>query len=162
MTFVSIYVCVWLVLMESVVGTYIQRVHRGKVRWRVIDAEGRVLGRLAARAALVLTGKACPDYTPSVEHRDGVIVVNAEKVRLTGKKLDDKIYRHYTGYPGGLRETSARKVLETHPERLIREAIEGRLPKTRLGERMAKRLKVYVGSTHPHAAQNPEPLSLGR
>jgi len=144
------------------VGTYFQRVHRGKVRWRVIDAEGRVLGRLAARAALVLTGKAFPDYTPSAEHRDGVIVVNAEKVRLTGKKLDDKIYRHYTGYPGGLRETSARKVLETHPERLIREAIEGMLPKTRLGERMAKRLKVYVGSTHPHAAQNPEPLSLGR
>ena len=143
-------------------GTYFQRVHRGKVRWRVIDAEGRVLGRLAARAALVLTGKAFPDYTPSAEHRDGVIVVNAEKVRLTGKKLDDKIYRHYTGYPGGLRETSARKVLETHPERLIREAIEGMLPKTRLGERMAKRLKVYVGSTHPHAAQNPEPLSLGR
>ncbi len=143
-------------------GTYFQRVHRGKVRWRVIDAEGRVLGRLAARAALVLTGKAFPDYTPSAEHRDGVIVVNAEKVRLTGKKLDDKIYRHYTGYPGGLRETSARKVLETHPERLIREAIEGMLPKTRLGERIAKRLKVYVGSTHPHAAQNPEPLSLGR
>ncbi len=85
--------------MESVVGTYFQRVHRGKVRWRVIDAEGRVLGRLAARAALVLTGKAFPDYTPSAEHRDGVIVVNAEKVRLTGKKLDDKIYRHYTGYP---------------------------------------------------------------
>ena len=148
--------------MESVVGTYLQRVHRGKVRWRVIDAEGRVLGRLAARVALVLTGKAFPDYTPNVEHRDGVIVVNAEKVRLTGKKLDDKIYRHYTGYPGGLRETSARKVLETHPERLVREAIEGMLPKTRLGERMAKRLKVYVGSTHPHAAQNPEPLSLGR
>ena len=150
------------VLMESVVGTYFQKVHRGKVRWRVIDAEGRVLGRLAARAALVLTGKAFPDYTPSVEHRDGVIVVNAEKVRLTGKKLDGKIYRHYTGYSGGLRETSARKVLATHPERLIREAIEGMLPKTRLGERMAKRLKVYVGSTHPHAAQNPEPLSLGR
>jgi large subunit ribosomal protein L13 len=144
------------------VGTYFQRAHRGKVRWRIVDAEGRILGRLAARAALVLTGKASPHYTPNAEHRDGVIVVNAEKVRLTGKKLEDKIYRHYTGYPGGLRETSARKVLETHPERLVREAIEGMLPKTRLGQRMAKRLKVYVGSTHPHMAQNPEPLSLGR
>jgi large subunit ribosomal protein L13 len=144
------------------VGTYFAKARHGQIRWRVIDADGWVLGRLAARAALVLTGKAFTDYTPNVEHREGVIVINAEKIRLTGKKLDQKMYRHVTGYPGGLRETSARKLFETRPERLVREAIEGMLPKTRLGDRMAKRLKVYTGSTHPHAAQNPEVLSLAR
>ena len=138
------------------------KARRGRVRWRLLDAEGWVLGRLAARASLVLTGKAFPDYTPHVDHREGLIVINAEKVRLTGKKLDEKLYRHYTGYPGGLKETSARRMLETRPERLIREAIEGMLPKTRLGERMAARLKVYAGPTHPHAAQDPEPLSFER
>jgi len=144
------------------VGTYLAKARRGRVRWRLLDAEGWVLGRLAARASLVLTGKAFPDYTPHVDHREGLIVINAEKVRLTGKKLDEKLYRHYTGYPGGLKETSARRMLETRPERLIREAIEGMLPKTRLGERMAARLKVYAGPTHPHAAQDPEPLSFER
>ncbi|PYV28927.1 MAG: 50S ribosomal protein L13 [Acidobacteria bacterium] len=143
-------------------GTYLAKARRGRVRWRLLDAEGWVLGRLAARASLVLTGKAFPDYTPHVDHREGLIVINAEKVRLTGKKLDEKLYRHYTGYPGGLKETSARRMLETRPERLIREAIEGMLPKTRLGERMAARLKVYAGPTHPHAAQDPEPLSFER
>ena len=118
------------------------------------------MGRLAARAARVLTGRAFPDYTPNVEHRDGLIIVNAEKVRLTGRKLDQKMYRHFTGYPGGLREVTARKLMATRPERLLREAIEGMLPKNRLGDRMAKRLKVYAGSSHPHAAQGPEPLSL--
>ena len=143
-------------------GTYLAKARRGRVRWRLLDAEGWVLGRLAARASLVLTGKAFPDYTPHVDHREGLIVINAEKVRLTGKKLDEKLYRHYTGYPGGLKETSARRRLETRPERVIREAIEGMLPKTRLGERMAARLKVYAGPTHPHAAQDPEPLSFER
>lgn len=121
-----------------------------------------MLGRLAARAALVLTGKAFPDYTPQAEHRDGLIIINAEKVRLTGKKLDDKVYHRFTGYPGGLKSTSARKLLETKPERLIQEAIKGMLPKSRLGDRMAKRLKVYAGTAHPHAAQGPEVLSLER
>jgi len=144
------------------VGTYFAKTRRGRVRWRLLDAEGWVLGRLAARASLVLTGKAFPDYTPHVDHREGLIIINAEKVRLTGKKLDQKFYRHYTGYPGGLRETAARKLLETRPERLVREAVEGMLPKTRLGDRMAGRLKVYAGSTHPHAAQSPQPLSLER
>jgi large subunit ribosomal protein L13 len=144
----------------SSVGTYLAKARRGQVRWRLIDAEGWVLGRLAARAALVLTGRAFPDYTPNVEHRDGLVIVNAEKVRLTGKKLDQKMYRHFTGYPGGLREVSARTLLMARPERLLREAIEGMLPKNRLGDRIAKRLKVYAGSSHPHTAQNPEPLSL--
>lgn len=138
------------------------KTRRGKVRWQLLDAEGWVLGRLAARAARVLTGKARPDFTPHTEPRDGVIVVNAEKVRLTGKKLDEKMYRHFTGYPGGLREISARKVLATMPERLIRDAILGMLPKTRLGDRLSRRLKVYAGPAHPHQAQRPEPLSLNR
>lgn len=143
-------------------GTYFAKTRRGRIRWRVLDAEGWVLGRLATQAARVLTGKTSPDFTPHADHRDGVIVINAEKVRLTGRKLDEKLYRHYTGYPGGLREISARQVLATRPERLVRDAILGMLPKTRLGDRLARRLKVYTGPTHPHQAQSPEPLSLNR
>jgi len=146
--------------METRVGTYLAKVRRGKVRWQVLDAEGVVLGKLAARAARVLTGKDCPDFTPHVEHRDGLIIVNAEKVRLTGRKLDEKIYRYHTQYPGGLKETSARNFLAAKPEKLVREAIVGMLPKTRLGDRMSTRLKVYAGPTHPHAGQRPEVLSL--
>lgn len=143
-------------------GTYLAKTRRGKVRWRVVDAEGWVLGRLAARASLVLTGKAYPDHTPNVEHRDGLIIINADKIRLTGRKLDQKMYRHFTGYPGGLRETTARKLQATKPEKMVVDAIRGMLPKNRLGDRLAKRLKVYSGSTHPHAAQNPESLSFER
>jgi large subunit ribosomal protein L13 len=148
--------------MEKSVGTYLQKVRRGGVRWTLIDAEGLVLGRLAARASRVLTGKSAPDYTPHVDHRDGVIVINAEKIRLTGKKWDAKVYRHHTGYPGGLKEVSARVVLETRPERLVHDAIVGMLPKSRLGQRIATRLKVYAGSEHPHSAQRPAASSLGR
>jgi len=147
--------------MESRVRTYLAKSRRSQIRWRLLDADGWVLGRLAAQASKVLTGKNSPDFTPHADHRNGVIIVNAEKVRLTGKKLDDKTYRHYTGYPGGLREISARKVMETHPERLVREAVFGMLPKTRLGERLRTRLKVYVGASHPHGGQQPEVLSLG-
>lgn len=138
------------------------KARRSGIRWRLLDADGKVLGRLASRAASVLTGKVNANFTPHADHRDGVIVINAEKVRLTGKKLDQKMYRHYTGYPGGLREVSARHYLETKPERVVREAILGMLPKTRLGDHIAGRLKVYVGPTHPHTAQKPELLSLGR
>ena len=141
-------------------GTYLAKMRRGRVRWQVVDAEGVVLGKLAARGARVLMGKDCPDFTPHVDHRDGLIIVNAEKVRLTGRKLDDKTYRHHTGYPGGLKEISARDYLAAKPEKLVREAIVGMLPKTRLGERMSTRLKVYAGPTHPHAGQRPETLSL--
>lgn len=140
--------------------TYFAKMRRGRIRWRVLDAEGAILGKLAARAARVLTGKDCPDFTPHVEHRDGLIIVNAEKVRLTGKKLEDKIYRHHTGYPGGLKEISARNYLAAKPDKLVREAIVGMLPKTRLGDRMATRLKVYAGPTHPHAGQRPEAVSV--
>jgi large subunit ribosomal protein L13 len=141
-------------------GTYLAKARRGKVRWHVLDAEGQVLGRLAARATRVLTGKAFPDYTPHVEHREGLIVINAEKVRLTGKKLDTKVYRHHTGYPGGLKEVSARTLRDTKPERLVWEAIVGMLPKTRLGDRMARRLKIYAGPSHPHEGQKPEPMPV--
>ncbi len=143
-------------------GTYLAKARRGKVRWHLVDADGWALGRLAARAALVLTGKNSPDYTPHADHRSGLIIVNAEKVRLTGNKLDDKIYRHTTGYPGGLKEISARHVMETHPERILREAIYGMLPKNTWRDRLDRRLKVYVGPQHPHAAQAPEPLTFAR
>jgi len=147
---------------EWQVGTFFAKPRRGKVRWRLLDAQGRVLGRLAARAARILMGKHSPDYTPYVEHRDGIIIINAEKVSLTGKKLDEKVYRHYTGYPGGLKEVTVRQVLATRPERVIRDAILGMLPKNRLAARIALRLKVYAGPSHPHGAQKPEPLSLDR
>ena len=143
-------------------GTYLIRSRRTKIRWRLIDAEGWVLGRLAARASRVLTGKSSADYTPHADHRDGIIIINAEKIRLTGRKLDQKVYRHYTGYPGGLREVSARKLMETKPQWIVRDAILGMLPKTRMGDRLATRLRVYAGSTHPHQAQNPESISLER
>jgi large subunit ribosomal protein L13 len=144
------------------VGTYFAKARRGKIHWRILDAEGWVLGRLAAQAAHVLTGKTRPDYTPHEDHRDGVIIINAEKIRLTGKKLDDKVYRHFSGYPGGLKEIGAREYLATKPDRLVRDAIVGMLPKTRLGDRLSRRLKVYAGPQHPHRAQNPEPLSFDR
>jgi large subunit ribosomal protein L13 len=148
--------------MESGVATYLAKSRRGKIRWRLLDADGWVLGRLAAQASRVLTGKSAADFTPHADHRDGVIIINAEKIRLTGKKLDQKFYRHYTGYPGGLREISARKVMETKPERVIREAILGMLPKNRMADRLAVRLKVYKGATHPHSAQRPEALTFAR
>ena len=106
-------------------GTYWPKERRGKIRWHVLDAGERTLGRLAARAALVLMGKHCPDYSPHLDHREGVIVLNADKVRLTGRKLDQKFYRQYSGYPGGLKETSARDLLARQPEKAIREAIVG-------------------------------------
>ena len=141
-------------------GTYFAKTRRTRIRWRLIDAEGWVLGRLAARASKVLTGKDSPDYTPHADGRDGIIIVNAEKVRLTGRKLEQKVYRRYTGYPGGLREIGARELMEKRPESLIREAILGMLPKTRMGSRLSGRLRVYAGSQHPHQAQKPETITL--
>lgn len=129
-------------------------------RWYLVDAEGQVLGRLAARVASVLRGKHKPTFTPHLDMGDHVVVINAEKVHLTGKKPTDKLYRWHTGYIGGLREVSAEKMLRTHPERVIEWAVQGMLPKGRLGRAMAKKLKVYRGAEHPHAAQKPEPLVL--
>jgi large subunit ribosomal protein L13 len=128
--------------------------------WHVIDAEGQILGRLATRAARLLTGKDKPIYTPFLDTGDHVIIINAGKVKLTGKKLTDKMYRHHTGYPGGLRETAAGVLLSKNPGKLIREAVIGTLPKTKLGRAMRKKLKVYQGPQHPHQAQRPTPLAL--
>ncbi len=131
-----------------------------KKNWHVIDAEGQILGRLATRAARLLTGKDKPIYTPFLDTGDYVIIINAEKVKLTGNKLTDKLYRRHTGYPGGLREITAGALLSKDPGKLVREAVIGMLPKTKLGRAMRKKLKIYRGSEHPHQAQQPVPLTL--
>jgi large subunit ribosomal protein L13 len=132
---------------------------RAARRWFIADAEGQVLGRLATRIATVLRGKHNPTFSPHLDAGDFVIVVNAKGVRLTGKKLSDKTYFRHSGYPGGIRQASAQEVLDRHPTRLIREAVEGMLPKNRLGRRLATKLKVYAGPDHPHRAQKPAPLA---
>jgi len=129
-------------------------------RWHVIDADGQVLGRLATLAARMLQGKHKAHYTPFIDTGDHVVVVNAAKVKLTGRKEDQKIYRQHSGYEGGLRERRARIVRQTHPERIVEEAVRGMLPKTKLGEAMYRKLKVYAGADHPHAAQKPQKLEV--
>ncbi|HEY7547327.1 MAG TPA: 50S ribosomal protein L13 [Blastocatellia bacterium] len=129
-------------------------------KWFLIDAEGKTVGRLASRAARVLMGKNKPTYTPYIDVGDHVVIINAEKVVFTGNKWKDKIYRRHTGYPGGLKEVSAEKQLQKFPERILESAIAGMLPKTKLGRKMVKKLKVYKGADHPHKAQQPEPLDL--
>jgi large subunit ribosomal protein L13 len=124
-------------------------------RWHVIDAEGQVLGRIATRAARLLQGKHKATYTPFLDTGDHVVVVNAAKVKLTGRKEDQKLYRRHSGYLGGLKEERASKVREQNPIRLVEEAVRGMLPKTKLGDAMYRKLKVYAGKDHPHAAQQP-------
>ena len=128
--------------------------------WYVVDAEGETLGRLASRIAPILKGKHKPIYTPHLDCGDFVIVVNAEKVRVTGRKLDQKFYHRHSGYPGGLSSISLRNQLDKHPERVLQAAIRGMLPKSKVGRRMIKKLKVYAGDAHPHEAQQPKPLEL--
>ncbi|MGH7820639.1 MAG: 50S ribosomal protein L13 [Candidatus Binatia bacterium] len=130
-------------------------------RWFVVDAEGAVLGRLATRVASLLRGKGKPSFTPHVDCGDFVVVINAAKVRLTGKKEQDKVYRRHTEYPGGVRSQTAAELRDKHPERLITNAVEGMLPKSRLGRSLATKLKVYAGPEHPHEAQRPEPVAAG-
>lgn len=125
-------------------------------KWYVIDAEGQTLGRLASEVASILRGKHKAIYTPHVDTGDFVIVINAEKIQLTGNKLNDKMYRHYSGYPGGLKEVTYGELLNKKPEKAIEAAIKGMLPHNRLGRAMYKKLKVYRGSEHPHQAQKPE------
>jgi large subunit ribosomal protein L13 len=129
-------------------------------KWYVVDADGKVLGRLATRIATILRGKHKPLFTPHLDVGDHVVVLNAEKIHLTGRKLQNKQYRWHTGYIGGLREVSAEKMLKTHPERVIEWAVQGMLPKNRLGRAMAKKLKVYRGAAHPHQAQQPQVLEV--
>ncbi len=129
-------------------------------RWWVVDATGQTLGRLASKIAPYLTGKNKPYYTPNMDTGDFVIVVNADKIRVTGKKMSEKRYYRHSGYPGGLRSQTLEELLKKHPTRAVEYAVRGMLPSTALGRRMLKKLKVYAGSEHPHAAQKPEPLEL--
>ncbi len=128
--------------------------------WHLFDAEGQVLGRLASRIAVILMGKQKPTYTSFLDCGDFVVVVNAEKIRLTGNKLADKFYYRHSGYPGGLRQVSAGEMLEKHPERLIRFAVKGMLPRNKLASKMISKLKVYAGPEHPHQAQRPKTVTL--
>lgn len=127
-------------------------------KWFVVDAEGQPLGRLSTLIASTLRGKHKPSYTPHVDCGDNIIVINAEKVKLTGKKMTNKVYLTYSGYPGGQKKQTPREMLAKHPERLIETAVKGMLPKNKLGRAMFKKLFVYAGSEHPHAAQKPESL----
>jgi len=140
--------------------TFSAKAGQVKQDWYVVDASGKVLGRLASEIALRLRGKHKAVYTPHVDTGDFIVVVNAEKVTLTGKKLTDKIYYSYSGYPGGLKETAAGKMLAAKPENLIRMAVAGMLPKNNLGRKMLKKLKVYSGNAHPHEAQCPQNLAV--
>ncbi len=130
-------------------------------KWHVIDAEGKVLGRLATVAARLLQGKHRPQYTPFIDTGDQIVVVNADQVKLTGRKEEQKMYRRHSGYEGGLREERAKIVRQRRPIRLVEEAVRGMLPKTKLGNAMYRKLNVYAGPTHPHAAQKPSTLEVG-
>ena len=128
--------------------------------WFVVHASNQVLGRLAARIATILRGKHKPIFSPHIDLCDFVVIVNADKIRLTGNKADNKVYYRHTGYPGGLKVTKYDKMMETHPDRIIEKAVRGMLPKNRLGRQMLKKLKVYAGADHPHQAQDPKPLDI--
>jgi large subunit ribosomal protein L13 len=138
--------------------TYTAKPREIEQAWRLVDADGQILGRLATEIADTLRGKNKPAYTPHVDTGDFVIVVNAEKVRVTGKKLEQKIYYRHSGYPGGLRERTLAEQLARRPEEVIRKAVKGMLPKNKLAAVQLRKLKVYAGPEHPHAAQNPAPL----
>jgi large subunit ribosomal protein L13 len=136
--------------------TYVPKKNDVTPKWYVVDADGIALGRVATQVATLLRGKHRPTFTPYLDTGDHVIVLNAAKIQWTGKKLEQKVYRHYTGYPGGLREKSARKSFETNPAEAVREAVFGMLPKNKLRDRMTNRLMVYADGKHPHEAQKPE------
>jgi large subunit ribosomal protein L13 len=136
--------------------SYMARPHEVERKWHLIDAEGQTLGRLATEIARLLRGKNKPQYTPHIDTGDFVVVVNAEKVVVTGNKAEQKVYYRHTGYPGGLRETSFEAMLERKPTEILRRAVRGMMPKTRLGRQQLKKLKIYAGPEHPHEAQNPQ------
>ena len=142
--------------------SYMARPFEVERKWHVIDAEGQTLGRLATEIARLLRGKNKPQYTPHVDTGDFVVVVNAEKVVVTGKKAEQKIYYRHTGYPGGLRETSYEMMLERKPTEILRKAVRGMMPRTRLGRQQFRKLKIYAGPEHPHEAQSPEPYEVKR
>jgi large subunit ribosomal protein L13 len=138
--------------------TYSAKPREIERRWYVVDAESKTLGRLATQIADLLRGKGKPAYTPHVDTGDFVIVVNAEKIHVTGQKLDQKLYYRHSGYPGGLHTRTLREQLERRPEEVLRRAVRGMLPKNRLASAQLRKLKIYAGPDHPHAAQNPEPM----
>ena len=140
--------------------TFTAKPHEIERKWLVVDAQGQTLGRLASRIATILRGKHKPIYTPHVDCGDYVIVVNAGSISVTGQKLDQKIYYRHSGYPGGLKQVSLRRQLQIHPERVLEAAVRGMLPKNRLGRKMFKKLKIYAGAEHPHAAQKPQKLDV--
>ena len=141
-------------------GTYYAKPGEVKREWVLIDAEDQILGRVATRAAHILKGKHKPEYTPHVDTGDFVVIVNADKIRLSGNKAAQKTYYRHSGYPGGLKAESFERAMERHPERVIEHAVKGMLPKNTLGRAMGKKLKVYAGPTHPHKAQNPREIKL--
>lgn len=142
--------------------TYFAKPEEINRQWHVIDAEGQTLGRLATVVADLLRGKGKPLYTPNVDCGDFVIVINAEKIQVTGKKSTDKLYRHHTGWPGGFRSSTFNKLIGEHPERVMEHAVRGMLPHTRLGRAQYGKLKVYVGAEHPHAAQQPKVFEIAK
>jgi large subunit ribosomal protein L13 len=144
------------------VKTYSAKPREIEQNWYVVDAEAQTLGRLATRIADVLRGKGKPQYTPHVDTGDFVVVVNAEKIRVTGKKLEQKVYYRHSGYPGGLRQRTLAEQLQRRPEEVLRRAVRGMLPKNRLAAVQLGKLKVYAGPEHPHAAQNPVPMEVVR
>ncbi|MBA7616573.1 50S ribosomal protein L13 [subsurface metagenome] len=140
--------------------TYIPKLAEIERKWHLVDAEGKILGRLASRIAQILSGKDKPIYTPHLDVGDFVVVINAEKVKVTGGKEEKKIYYRHTGYPGGLKERTYEELLSKRPEDIIRKAVRGMISKNKLGRQMFKKLKVYTGSEHPHQAQRPEKLDF--
>jgi large subunit ribosomal protein L13 len=145
---------------EFEVRTFTAKAGETEREWFVVDAENQTLGRLASRIAPILRGKHKATFTPHLDCGDFVVVVNAEKVRVTGRKLDQKYYHRHSGYPGGLKSVSLRSQLDNHPERVLQSAVKGMLPKNKLGRQMIKKLKIYAGDSHPHQAQQPKPLDL--
>jgi large subunit ribosomal protein L13 len=140
-------------------GSFVPTAGSVERQWHVIDAEGQVLGRIASDAARLLQGKHKPVYTPHIDVGDHVVIVNAAKVRLTGRKEEQKLYRYHSGYEGGLREERAKDVRQKNPVRMVEEAVRGMLPKTRMGDAMWRKLKVYADADHPHKAQKPRPVA---
>jgi large subunit ribosomal protein L13 len=140
--------------------TYSAKPHEIDQSWLLVDAEGQTLGRMATAIATRLRGKHKPEYTPHIDTGDFIVVINAEKVHVTGKKATDKIYHAHSGYPGGLKSISFEKLIEKSPEKIIQRAVKGMLPRTALGRAMFKKLKVYAGSEHPHSAQQPQTVQL--
>ena len=140
--------------------SYMARPLEVERRWYVVDAEGQTLGRLATEIARILRGKNKPQYTPHVDTGDFVVVVNAEKVVVTGRKAEQKVYRRHSGYPGGLKTTTYEQMLERRPTEILRRAVKGMMPKTRLARQQFRKLKIYAGPEHPHAAQNPQKLEV--